>query len=334
MSANDPTTDCLGIEALFDSLSNNIELHSHTFASFIYSIRYLHNINYRERATISIFVLSGSPLQATISFEGPVAALGADQNMQKFHQSVMDFEANPRAKQSSDDFLYDKLVVDFEHIEYERLEEEESDVKIEGNSKHSEVMQVYERAKRRNEISKRKRQAVQASDDPVLFTNGAPRAGWYRACVFAHKDTVDVEFEVRKESDYGMHPSGQHVLSQDDYRRLQEDLKTDLAESAKMLNGRRNTQQLQWQQGEMAKDEDFEAAKEKIKELRGHLADIQSLMAKERRRVATHKEINEHSHRRMIKSSFVETILFVAITLFQVYLIHTWFTSGAPVLGR
>mmetsp|Transcript_12898 Transcript_12898/g.30604 ORF Transcript_12898/g.30604 Transcript_12898/m.30604 type:complete len:334 (-) Transcript_12898:159-1160(-) len=287
-----------------------------------------------ERATISIFVLSGSPLQATISLEGPVAKLGADQNMQTFHESIIEFEGNPKAKYTSDDYVYEKQVVDFETIEYEPLEEDE-DLNTDGggDDKHSEVMKVYERAKRRNEIAKRKRQAVQASDDPVLFTNGAPRAGWYRACVLAHVDTVDVEFELRKESDYGMHPSNEHVLSQDDYRKLQEDATVDAQESA-MKDGRRNVQQLQWQQGEMAKDEDFEQAKEKIKELRGHLADIQSLMAKERRRVATHKQINEHSQRRMIKASFLETILFVAITLFQVYLIHTWFTSGAPVLGR
>jgi len=197
--------------------------------------------------------------------------------------------------------------------------------------RRDDVMKVYERAKRRNELAKRKRAAVYASDDPVLFTNSAPRAGWYKACVFAHVDTIDVELEVRKESDYGMQDG--HVLSRDDYRRLQED-EEDSAATNKKINGRRNVQQLQWQQGEMAQDQDFEEAKAKIKELRSHLADIQSLMAKERRRVATHKEINEHSHRRMVKASFFETILFVAITLFQVYLIHTWFTSGTPVLGR
>ncbi|CAJ1959808.1 unnamed protein product [Cylindrotheca closterium] len=291
-----------------------------------------------ERATMSIFVLSGSPLQATIRLEGPLAPLGADQNMQKFHESVMEFERNPNAKMTSDDFVYEQQVVDFESIEFEPLEEEEAVDQITGDDKHSEVMKVYERAKRRNEIAKRKRQAVRASDDPVLFTNGVPRAGWYRGCVVAHVDTVDVEFDLRKESDYGMHPSNDHVLSQDDYRRLQEDISSDAAQekatAAMTKNGRRNVQQLQWQQGEMANDEDFVQAKEKIKELRSLLADIQSLMAKERRRVATHKQINEHSHQRMVKASFWETVLFVGITLMQVYLIHTWFTSGAPVLGR
>ncbi|KAL3940126.1 MAG: hypothetical protein SGBAC_005265 [Bacillariaceae sp.] len=255
--------------------------------------------------------------------------------MQTFHQSIMDFEGNPKAKYTSDDFLFEQQVVDFESIEYESLEDM-FDEPLQGggdiDDKHSEVMKVYERAKRRNEIAKRKKQAVRASDDPALFTNGAPRSGWYRACILAHMDTVDVEFELRKESEYGMHPSNDHVLSQEDYRRLQEDNAADA--QAEIKSGRRNVQQLQWQQGEMAKDEDFEQSKEKIKELRSQLADIQSLMAKERRRVATHKQINEHSHQRMIKASFLETVLFVAITLFQVYLIHTWFTSGAPVLGR
>lgn len=293
-----------------------------------------------ERATISIFVLSGSPLQASISFEGPVAKLGSDRDMQLFYGNIVEFEGSPRTKFTSDDFLNEKHVVDFEHIEYEPLDEEQYGNYGGGDedSKHSEVMKTYERAKRRSEIVKRKREAIKATDDPVLVTNAAIRSGWYRACVMAHADTVDVEFELRKESDYGMHPDGAHVLSSDDHRRLREEAAAaeagaSGASSSARHGGRRNTEQLKWQE-QMVQEEDFAQTKAKMKELRGHLADIQSLMAKERRRVKTHNAINEHSHLRMVKASFLETTLFVAITLFQVYLIHSWFSTKNPVLGR
>ena len=81
------------------------------------------------------------------------------------------------------------------------------------------------------------------------------------------------------------------------------------------------------------KDEDFEETREKIKDLRRLLNEIQSLQQKERRRLVVHAETNEHSQSRMALSSLLETLLFMAITGFQVYTIRKWF-SGAPQLGR
>lgn len=81
------------------------------------------------------------------------------------------------------------------------------------------------------------------------------------------------------------------------------------------------------------KDEDFQSTREKVKELRRLLNDIQGMQQTERRRLAVHALSNEHSHSRMVLSSVLETLLFMAVTGYQVYTIRQWF-SGAPALGR
>ena len=81
------------------------------------------------------------------------------------------------------------------------------------------------------------------------------------------------------------------------------------------------------------KDEDFQQTRNKVKELRRLLNEIQSMQQKERRRLTVHAETNEHSHSRMVLSSLMETLLFMGITGYQIYTIRRWF-SGAPVLGR
>ena len=81
------------------------------------------------------------------------------------------------------------------------------------------------------------------------------------------------------------------------------------------------------------KDEDFQATRDKLRQLRRLLAEIHSAQQKERRRLIVHSATNKHSHSRMVLSSLMETMLFMAVTGYQVYTIRRWF-RGAPALGR
>lgn len=122
---------------------------------------------------------------------------------------------------------------------------------------------------------------------------------------------------MRKESELGGLDEDGHVITYDmkDMREEDEELEKDTASQ------------------EGIKDEDFQQTKEKVKELRRLLNEIQSMQQKERRRLAVHAETNEHSHSRMVLSSLLETLLFMAVTGYQVFTIRRWF-SGAPALGR
>jgi hypothetical protein len=128
---------------------------------------------------------------------------------------------------------------------------------------------------------------------------------------------VIAEIEMRKESELGGIDKDGHVITYEmkDMREEDEELEKDTASQ------------------EGIKDEDFEETKVKVKELRRLLNEIQSMQQKERRRLAVHAETNEHSHSRMVLSSLLETLLFMAVTGYQVFTIRRWF-SGAPALGR
>jgi len=164
-------------------------------------------------------------------------------------------------------------------------------------------------------VDQRKR--VRETGEPFQKTFKAPANGWYRYCVVASWHQVVAEIDLRKESELGgIAPHG-HVLTFEEKAMKEEDQLMEEDSAAK----------------EGITDEDFLGTREKLKSLRRLLADIQSKQQQERHRLIVHAATNEHSHSRMVMSSLFETILFMAITGFQVYTIRRWF-KGAPVLGR
>jgi hypothetical protein len=123
--------------------------------------------------------------------------------------------------------------------------------------------------------------------------------------------------EMRKESELGGLDENGNVVSFEERTMKEED--SELAGDTASQEG--------------IKDEDFEETRERVKDLRRLLNEIQSMQQKERRRLTVHAETNEHSHSRMVLSSLFETVLFMAISGYQIYTIRKWF-SGAPALGR
>jgi hypothetical protein len=123
--------------------------------------------------------------------------------------------------------------------------------------------------------------------------------------------------EMRKSSELGGVDEDGHVYTYEE---------RDMMEEDKWLEGDTASQ-------EGIKEEDFEDTRSKIKELRSLLSRIQSLQQTERRRLTIHAETNEHSHSRMVLGSLLETMMFMAVTGYQVYTIRKWF-SAAPALGR
>jgi len=158
---------------------------------------------------------------------------------------------------------------------------------------------------------------VRQDGEPILDTKKAPEAGWYRMCVTSNWNQVVAEMELRKESELGGFNEEGHVMTYEERKMMEED--SELEEDTADAEG--------------IKDEDFQETREKVKDLRRILNDIQSMQQKERRRLTVHAETNEHSHSSMVLNSLTETLLFMAVTGYQVYTIRKWF-SGAPVLGR
>mmetsp|Transcript_57795 Transcript_57795/g.62433 ORF Transcript_57795/g.62433 Transcript_57795/m.62433 type:complete len:392 (-) Transcript_57795:258-1433(-) len=171
--------------------------------------------------------------------------------------------------------------------------------------------------KKREEKKLAQLKKVRQDGEPILYTTKAPESGWYRMCVTSNWNQVVAEMEMRKESELGGINDDGDVRTYEEQKMTEED--QELEEDTASEEG--------------IKDEDFQETRDKVKDLRRLLNEIQSMQQKERRRLTVHAETNEHSHSSMVLNSLTETLLFMAVTGYQVYTIRRWF-SGAPVLGR
>lgn len=289
-------------------------------------------MGHRESVTLSVFVLSGSQLKASVSLEGPLADASVDSGVE-LHAKIIEY-TNGQNKPPADQRIDFSEVVDFEHLNEsipndDRPVPDDDELKtpIDPDDPDLDAKRRERREKQRVKFleQKEKREArklaqvqkVRQDGEPFVHTIKAPVAGWYRACVTSSWNQVVVEMEMRKESDLGGLDENGHVKSYEEQQMFEEDkeLEQDTASE------------------EGIKDEDFEETRNKVKDLRRLLNEIQSMQQKERRRLTVHAETNEHSHSRMVLSSLMETLLFMAVTGYQVYTIRKWF-SGAPALGR
>lgn len=129
---------------------------------------------------------------------------------------------------------------------------------------------------------------------------------------------IVAELEMRKSSDLGLDNQKGHVNTYEDHTLDEQEriMKEDTASQEVGVN-----------------DADFEETRSLLNKLRRLLNEIEKKQTSERHRLMVHKATNEHSHSRMVLNSLLETVLYMAVTGYQVYTIRKWF-SGAPVLGR
>lgn len=276
---------------------------------------------------MSVFILAGSELKATATFEGPIPEDSKNpiNSGMALQEALKELDSGRHKRDRS---ISISEVVDFEHLnlgdsEDEDLEQMAEEIPEDETPEQRRERRARQRKKalearqRKDAMKLKQRQKVRAEGEPWQYTLKAPAKGWYRYCVKATWYQVTAELDLRKESEMGGVTEGGHVWTvrqktmEDEERYLEEDTAAS----------------------EGIKDEDFQSTRDKLKTLRRLLADIQSRQSQERHRLIVHAATNEHSHSRMVLSSLLETILFMAVTGFQVYTIRKWF-RGAPVLGR
>lgn len=294
------------------------------------------NLNKGETVTVSVFILSGNMLKAAYSLDGPIAELGAESGLE-LYKGGLEFTEEKGNRQ-----LALSETVDFEHL-MDQLDDDDANfaddddddddavdddvdpIKSDDPDAEKKRRERRERQRKKFLDAKKKREEkklaqlkkVRQDGEPISITKKAPESGWYEFCVTAKWNQVVAEMEMRKESELGGFNEEGHVLTYEEKQMKDEDL--ELEEDSASAEG--------------IKDEDFQETRDKVKDLRRLLNDIQSMQQKERRRLTVHAETNEHSHSSMVLNSLTETLLFMAVTGYQVYTIRKWF-SGAPVLGR
>jgi hypothetical protein len=280
-----------------------------------------------EHVTTSIIVLAGNELKATTEFEGPILSETKIESGTALYEAVKKMESGMFGGHHA--LMREVNTVDFEHLSLDAPEEDDGLDGEEVIPENESIEQRRERRARQRKKALESRQrreahkleqkaAIRMEGEPVETTRQAKGAGWYRYCIKSSAGQLTVEIDFRKASEMGgLNENTGHVLSAYDKAAREEEqyLMQDTAET------------------EGIKDEDFESTREKLKTLRRLIADIQSKQAQERHRLVVHSATNQHSHSRMVLSSLLETILFMAVTGYQVYTIRKWF-RGAPVLGR
>lgn len=278
----------------------------------------------------SVFVLSGTSLRALLSIDGPMASVEEINSGAELIEASKQFNRKELSKrQVAPGIVHFSYEVDFEHLnfkeDYERDDDDEfDDEEPEGETPEERKVRIakirkkyLERIQRKEKQKADNRNAVRDQGEPYVKTMKVEQGGWYRICVRSSSSEIDVEMEVRKESEYdGLNEEG-NVNTYEDLVMKREYLEIDGDTASE----------------EGIKDEDFKLTKEKLKAMRKLLADIQTKQQQERRRMLLHTSTNEHSHSRMVLNSLMETVLFMAVTGFQVWTIRRWF-KGAPQLGR
>eukprot|EP00547_Thalassionema_nitzschioides_P007786 CAMPEP_0194223450 /NCGR_PEP_ID=MMETSP0156-20130528/35189_1 /TAXON_ID=33649 /ORGANISM="Thalassionema nitzschioides, Strain L26-B" /LENGTH=307 /DNA_ID=CAMNT_0038954617 /DNA_START=90 /DNA_END=1013 /DNA_ORIENTATION=- len=287
-----------------------------------------------ERVTISVFILSGAELKGGILLEGPVSPASIASGTE-LHEMV-ERDGRRAATKIEEDVNFEKMLqhqidiaeegVDDDQDLWMQLEDDDriSEAQIERQRedrrrRHQMAHQRAADARRRREERMKARNMVQ-DGEPVQRTLLAKSRGWYRACVKGNWYQISAELEMRKESDLGgIDPDTGHVNSYAKQEELEE--KAFLEQDA-----------LADQQG--IKDEDFVTTRYQLERLRHLLSEIQKKQATERHRIIVHAATNDHSHSRMVLNSLFQTIIFMAVTGFQVYTIRKWFSGDSTLLSR
>jgi emp24/gp25L/p24 family/GOLD len=281
-----------------------------------------------ERVTTSVFVLTGSELKATTEFEGPIPSETPIQSGAQLYEALKHLESGMFGA-SHHALMREIDTVDFEHLNLGKPPEDPDDdeevipenesIEQRRERRARQRKKALETRQKREKHKQDQRAMIRREGEPVEVTRQVKGAGWYRFCIksSASWGQITVEVDLRKESEMGGFNDVGHVLTSYEKAVLEEEqfLMQDTAET------------------EGIKDEDFESTREQLKTLRRLIADIQSKQAQERHRLVVHSSTNQHSHSRMVLSSLLETVLFMAVTGYQVYTIRKWF-RGAPVLGR
>jgi len=276
-----------------------------------------------EYLTMAIFINEGDSLEANVIMEGPVSVDKHD-GAAELHTAIQQFERNKGAHSVSRqrNGVNSKGVLHIsDHVSYDNdipFDDDDDDIpEFEGDDdrkmqNHAEMVESINAEKMKIRDLKHEQQDRM---DGVSYekTFQIQNAGWYRVCAEATHSKITVELEMRKSSELGVpHEKEGHVPSMDAVIEYEEEMEID---------------------ADAAKEEDLEQSKEYLKQLHKMLGQITESQRKEAHRIHVFKELNAHSHSRMVLGSLFETILFICVTAFQVHTIRKWFSSD-PMLGR
>ena len=81
-------------------------------------------------------------------------------------------------------------------------------------------------------------------------------------------------------------------------------------------------------------DEAVRRAKETMSRIQKGITKIMLQQGRDRHRLGLHSKTNEMSHSEVVKGSILETAVFIAAALFQIFFVRQWFASRHSAKGQ
>jgi len=74
-------------------------------------------------------------------------------------------------------------------------------------------------------------------------------------------------------------------------------------------------------------NEEMERIKESISKIQKGLVNVQLQQQRDRHRLGLHSKTNEGSHNHVVISSILETAVYIAVSIFQLFFVRRWFSA-------
>mmetsp|Transcript_2818 Transcript_2818/g.4416 ORF Transcript_2818/g.4416 Transcript_2818/m.4416 type:complete len:288 (+) Transcript_2818:42-905(+) len=194
----------------------------------------------------------------------------------------------------------------------------------------SALMRSFESNKRAQSIDfsefvdfeKPDRRSNRRQGEPFKKSFAAKEDGWYNLCVNNERNSnaIAATMDFRKSSELGMPDAlSGHIMSYET-RVLLDNGPTGNKED--VVEEKKN------------QIDDTAELMDKFHKLGGILRKVRAKQSAFMYRLDVHKVTNEHTHSKMVVRSLIETLVFMAVTAYQVFQVRRWFTAGkAGMLG-
>ena len=173
--------------------------------------------------------------------------------------------------------------------------------------------------------------------EPYEWTKPIKAAGWYRLCAQAD-NAITVEMDIRSSADLGgIDPETHHVYTHDERELLDEEERImglkNKGPSEEEIEAKQLAEELDKVLKEQVRDYDLDATRKLMSEVNKLVSQMQTKQTNVHKRIKGHEENARRNYRRIRRSGMIETVLYLVISLFQVYTVHQWLLSK-NMLGR
>lgn len=171
---------------------------------------------------------------------------------------------------------------------------------------------------------------------PYEWTKPIKAPGWYRMCLTVEK-AITAEMDIRSSAELGgVDPETWHVFTYDEREAIDEEekimgLKEERA--AEEAVARALAEELDKALKGQVKDYDLDSTRTLMKEVNRLVTEMQKKQREVHKRIKGHEGDARRNRKRISRSGAIETALYLAITLFQMYTVRNWLL-GSNVLGR